>query len=213
MVSLLDKQLGEIRAKLRELGLENNTLIIFSSDNGPHLEGGADPDYFNSNGALKGYKRDLYEGGIRVPMIAAWPGKIAPATTSDHVSAFWDVAPTLYDLAGLEAGGTLDGISFLPELLGQEQARHEFLYWEFHEQGGKQAVRMGKWKGIRLEVNTHPEAPLALYNLEEDPGETLNLAAEHPDLVKQLEDYMDNAHTPSQSFPFSSKEYSASAGK
>jgi arylsulfatase A-like enzyme len=118
MVTLLDKQVGDILDKLKELGLDKNTLVIFSSDNGPHLEGGADPDYFDSNGPLKGYKRDLYEGGIRVPMIARWPGKIEPATKTDLISAFWDVMPTLADLIGAEITGNIDGISFLPTLLG-----------------------------------------------------------------------------------------------
>ena len=140
MVTLLDEKVGEIFAKLKELGLEKNTIVLFSSDNGPHLEGGADPDYFDSNGPLKGYKRDLYEGGIREPMIAWWPGKIKEGSTSDHISAFWDVMPTLNEIAGIKSSGKIDGISFLPTLLGKEgQKNHETLYWEFHELNGGQA--------------------------------------------------------------------------
>ena len=131
MVTLLDQQVGEVVAKLKELGLEKNTIIIFTSDNGPHLEGGADPDYFDSNGPLKGYKRDLYEGGIRVPMIACWPDKIAAGSKSDHVSAFWDVMPTVAELAGVKSPQKIDGISFLPTLLGKSgQKVHKSMYWE-----------------------------------------------------------------------------------
>ncbi|WP_423129994.1 arylsulfatase [Gaoshiqia sp. Z1-71] len=147
MVSLLDKQVGEIFDKLKELGLDKNTLVIFTSDNGPHLEGGADPDYFDSNGPLRGYKRDVYEGGIRVPMIAWWPGKIKEGSVSDHISAFWDMWPTLAGLTGNEVPKEVDGISFLPTLLSQEgQQKHDYLYWEFHENGGRQAVRKDDWK-------------------------------------------------------------------
>ncbi len=202
MVHLLDKQVGEIRKKLSELGLEENTLILFSSDNGPHREGGADPDYFDSNGLLRGYKRDLYEGGIRVPLIGCWPGTIAAQTVSDHISAFWDVPPTLHELAGLAPDKALDGISFLPELLGQPQPEHDYLYWEFHEQGGKQAVRMGPWKGVRLNVHKNARAPLELYHLEKDPGETENIAQSHPDVTARISELMDQAHRPSEAFAF-----------
>ena len=153
MVTLLDKQVGEVLDKLKTLGLDQNTLVIFSSDNGPHLEGGADPDYFDSNGRLRGYKRDVYEGGIREPMIARWPGKIQPASQTDLISAFWDVMPTVADLAGVQAPEQIDGISFLPTLLGQRnQKKHNYLYWEFHEQGGRQAIRKEDWKLVRYKV-------------------------------------------------------------
>ena len=153
MIELLDNQVGEIMDKVEELGIANNTIIVFTSDNGPHEEGGADPKYFDSNGPFKGVKRDLYEGGIRVPMIVSWPGKIKQNTHTDHVSAFWDVFPTVSEIAGVDVPNNLDGISFLPTLLGNEkQLNHEYLYWEFHEKGGRQAVRRGNWKAVRYNV-------------------------------------------------------------
>lgn len=202
MIHLLDEQVGEIMEKLEELGIADQTLVIFSSDNGPHVEGGADPEFFDSNGRHKGYKRDLYEGGIRVPMIAHWPEKIKASSTSSHISAFWDVFPTLCDLTGLEKPEGLDGISFLPELLGDQQPKHEYLYWEFHEQAGKQAVRWGKWKGIRLDMGNLPEAPIELYDLEEDPGEEHNLAAVKPGIVAKMDSMMSAAHVESEVFAF-----------
>jgi arylsulfatase A len=207
MVTLLDDQVGEIMAKVKELGLEENTLIIFTSDNGPHQEGGADPDFFNSNGPFKGYKRDLYEGGIRVPMIARWPGMIQPGTTSDHISAFWDVMPTICELASIETPAALDGISFVPALLGKkDQQQHAYLYWEFHEQGRKQAVRKGNWKGIRVGLAKDPAAPLALYNLKDDPGEERNVAAQHPELVREMQQIMQKEHTEDPVWPFFQKK-------
>ena len=202
MVTLLDKQVGEVISKLKELGLEKNTIVMFSSDNGPHLEGGADPDYFNSNGKLKGYKRDLYEGGIREPMIAWWPGKIEAGTRSDHVSAFWDIMPTVAELAGVETPKNIDGISFLPTLFGQKQKEHNFLYWEFHEQGGRKALRKGNWKLVNYKVNNPEETTVELYDLSTDIGEENNVAAQHPELVKELQQLMDSARTESDIFPF-----------
>ncbi len=153
MIKELDDYVGEILAKLNELGIGKNTIVIFASDNGPHLEGGADPDYFDSNGPFKGYKRDMYEGGIRTPLLVKWPGRIKEGSVSDHISAFWDIMPTLAEIAGLPVPEGIDGISFLPELLGKKQMKHEYLYWEFHEQGGKIAVRMGDWKAVKLNVD------------------------------------------------------------
>lgn len=202
MVSLLDMQVGEIREKVEELGIADNTLIIFTSDNGPHKEGGADPDYFDSNGKLKGYKRDLYEGGIRVPMIAYWPTKIKPNTTSDHISAFWDILPTVCEIAQINTPNNSDGISFLPELLEKKQNRHDFLYWEFLEGGGKQAVRMGKWKGIRLNVHSQPNAPIALYDLENDIEEQNDIAPLHPNIISQIKSIMKEEHIRSKDFSF-----------
>ncbi len=202
MINILDDQVGEIYAKLKELGIVDNTLIIFTSDNGPHKEGGADPDYFDSNGKLKGYKRDLYEGGIRVPMIASWPGKIAAETTSDHVSAFWDFLPTVCDIVQIDKPQNIDGISFLPELLGKKQETHDFLYWEFHEQNGKQAVRFGKWKGIRLDMHANPDAQIELYDLSIDVGEQNNIALDHPEIVKEIAEIMEKEHTYSKVFSF-----------
>src|SRR5690606_10370350 len=153
------------------------------------VEGGADPDFFNSNGPFQGYKRDLYEGGIRVPMLARWPAKITSGSKADHISAFWDVLPTLCEVAGAEVQGEIDGISFLPTFIGQSQPPHEFLYWEFHEQRGKQAVRKGDWKAIKLDVLTD-EAELLLFNLSEDLGETYNLADDRPDVLEELTQIM-----------------------
>lgn len=203
MVSRLDAYVGEVLAKLEELGLAENTLVIFGSDNGPHKEGGADPDFFNSAGGLRGYKRDLYEGGIRVPFLVRWPGKVKSGSQSDFKGAFWDIMPTLVAIAGLNSPHYTDGLSFLPTLLGKakQQAQHPYLYWEFHELGGRQAIRSGKWKAIRLNALTaHPVSEL--YDLEKDPRETTDLAAEHPDVVARLEGYMDDAHRESEVFPF-----------
>ena len=202
MVSILDEQVGEIRSKLEELGIADNTLIIFTSDNGPHKEGGADPDFFNSNASLKGYKRDLHEGGIRVPMIAWWPQKIEPNSVSDHVSAFWDFLPTVCEITKINLPDNIDGISFLPELLGAEQEDHEHLYWEFFEQGGKQAVRWGDWKGIRLNMSNDPEAAIELYNLTDDVGEQNNVANENPEIVEKMQSIMQEEHQRSEIFQF-----------
>lgn len=205
MVTLLDQQVGEVVAKLKELGLDKNTIILFSSDNGPHQEGGADPDYFDSNGPLKGYKRDLYEGGIRAPMIAWWPEKIASGSESSHISAFWDVMPTVAELAGVQAPENIDGISFLPTLLGKEgQKEHEYMYWEFHEKGGRLAVRKGDWKAVRYDVSK-AESQTELYNLADDIGEENNVADQYPELVKELEEIMKNARTESEVFQFKSE--------
>ena len=204
MVTELDDYVGEILSKLEELGLEKNTIVIFASDNGPHLEGGADPDYFNSNGDLKGYKRDMYEGGIRTPMIVRWPEKIKPGSVSDHISAFWDIMPTFAEITGAEMSGETDGISFLPALLGKNslQKQHEYLYWEFHEQGGKIAVRMGNWKAVKRDFDKIPRGATELYDLSEDIGETNDVASSNPEIVKKMEEIMKNAHTPSEIFPF-----------
>jgi arylsulfatase A-like enzyme len=203
MVTLLDVKVGEIFAKLKELGIEKNTIVLFSSDNGPHLEGGADPDYFDSNGPLKGYKRDLYEGGIREPMIAWWPEKIKKGSTSDHISAFWDVMPTLTEIAGIKPTGTIDGISFLPTLLGKEgQKNHETLYWEFHEQNGRQAVLKGNWKLVRYHVLLPAKITTELYDLNTDAGEGNNIADKHPEIVKELLKVMAESRIPSDAFKF-----------
>jgi len=201
MVHRIDRYVGEIVKAVEELGLSENTIIMFTSDNGPHMEGGADPRFFNSNGGLRGFKRDLYEGGVRVPFIVAWPGTIVPGGESDHPSAFWDLFPTLADLTGFELEET-DGISFLPELLGGEQPEHKFLYWEFHERGGKQAILMDDWKAIRLNVGKDPHGPIELYNLENDPSEEHNVADAHPDLVETFARLMEEEREPSAKFNF-----------
>ncbi len=209
MITRLDRHVGGILDKLRQLGLDKKTLIIFSSDNGPHGEGGANPAYFNSSGGLRGMKRDLYEGGIRVPMIARWTGRIKAGAKSDHISAFWDVMPTLAELADAEIPGDSDGISFLPTLLSKtrKQREHDYLYWEFHEQGGKQAVRKDKWKAIRLQVKRDPNSPLELYDLQADHQEKNNVASQHPDIVDRMEQIMKQAHTDSDVFLFGQSAY------
>jgi arylsulfatase A-like enzyme len=201
MVTRIDRYVGEIVKVVEELGLSGNTIIMFSSDNGPHLEGGADPVFFSSNGGLRGYKRDLYEGGIRVPFIVSWPGTIEPGRVSDHQSAFWDVAPTMAELTGFACERT-DGISFLPELMDEAQPKHSFLYWEFHEMGGKQAILKDQWKAVRLNVGKNPDGPLELYNLESDPFEEHNVAEEHPDLVETFARMMMEEREPSAKFNF-----------
>lgn len=203
MVTHLDKQVGEVLAKLKELGLDKNTIVMFTSDNGPHLEGGADPDYFDSNGPLKGYKRDLYEGGIREPMIAWWPGKIKAGSKTDHVSAFWDVMPTVADLAGINSPENIDGISFLPTLLNKDgQKEHDYMYWEFHEQGGRRAVRKGNWKLVQYHLFNPEKTTTELYDLSNDIGEENNVADQHPDLVKEMKELMIASHVESDVFPF-----------
>ncbi|MCX6328955.1 MAG: sulfatase-like hydrolase/transferase, partial [Bacteroidia bacterium] len=167
-------------------------------------EGGADPDFFNSNGDLKGYKRDLYEGGIRTPLLVKWPGKIKARSTSDLVSAFWDIMPALAEIADAQTPENIDGISFLPTLLGKRnQKQHEYLYWEFHEQGGKIAVRKGTWKAVKRNVDKTPQGSLELYDLSTDISETNDVASSHPEIVKEMEDIIRQAHTPSEVFPFS----------
>lgn len=207
MINLLDDQVGEIVNKLKELGVYENTLIIFSSDNGPHLEGGADPDYFNSNGNFRGYKRDLYEGGIRIPFIASWKGKIAKGTETNHLSAFWDFLPTAAEIAGVQIPENIDGISFLPILLGKsnEQIKHNYLYWEFHELGGRKALRKDDWKLVNYNVLNPAETTVELYNIISDPGEKNNLADTNPEIVKELSELMKSVRTESEAFPFETK--------
>ena len=191
---------------LGELGLDDNTLVIFTSDNGPHAEGGNDPDYFDSNGPLRGIKRALYEGGIRVPMIASWPSRIIAGSRSDHISAFWDVLPTLAEIAKAEVPDEIDGISFLPSLLGQDtQVDRKYLYWEIPEYRGQQAVRMGKWKGIRKDIK-RGNLKIELYNLEVDPAEQYDLADDYPEVVTEIQNIMADAHKPPEVERFKMKE-------
>jgi len=196
MVETMDEDVGELMAKLAALGMADNTLVIFTSDNGPHREGGHNPDYFKSTGGLRGYKRDLYEGGIRVPMIACWPGKIPAGTVSVHVSAFHDVLPTMAQLTGQPIPKGIDGVSFLPTLLQQgRQDQHDYLYWEFHELKGRVAIRKGNWKGVRYGVSVDPNSPLELYDLAKDPGETNNIAAQNEKVVRELDQLLKGART------------------
>jgi arylsulfatase A-like enzyme len=202
MINVLDDQVGEIVTKLKSLGIYNNTVIIFTSDNGPHLEGGADPDFFDSNGPLRGYKRDVYEGGVRVPLIVHWPEKIKPGTT-DHISAFWDFVPTFAELIGADAPSGIDGISMMPTLMGTpNQQQHEIMYWEFHEQGGKQAMRKDNWKIVKLNVNDSTKTTFELYNLENDLAETNNLASTYPDTLEMLKPLIENSHVRNPEFRF-----------
>jgi arylsulfatase A-like enzyme len=205
MMTLLDEQVGEIVALLNELGIEENTLVMLTSDNGPHREGGHDPDFFDSNGPLKGYKRDLYEGGIRAPLLARWPGTIKPGSTSDHISAHWDMLPTFCQLAGVDPPADVDGISMVAALKGQRQRQHEYLYWEFYERGGKRAVRFGDWKAIQQNLNNDKNAPIELYDLSQDIGETTNVADQHPELIERARRYFKAAHTPSPFWSFGPK--------
>jgi arylsulfatase A-like enzyme len=203
MITRMDADIGRLFTRLKALGLDRNTLVLFSSDNGPHSEGGADPAFFDSNGPLRGQKRDLYEGGVRVPLIARWPGRIAAGSRTGHISAFWDFLPTCCDLAGVAPPDGIDGISMLPTLLGRpgEQKQHAYLYWEFHEQGKKQGVRMGDWKGVRLNVARNPDGPIELYNLKDDIGEEHNVADQHPKIVQQIAQIMHTARTESEHWP------------
>lgn len=201
MIALLDKHVGEVVAKLKELGLDKNTIIVFTSDNGPHKEGGADPVFFNSSGGLRGVKRDLYEGGVRVPMIARWPGKIKPNTTSDHVSAFWDMMPTFAELTNATKPENIDGISLVPTLFGKEQKKHDFLYWEFIEQGGRQAVLKDNWKLVHLKVSIKGKSYYELYNLSNDPQEKNNIIRANPEKFEVLKAIMNEQHTVSAEYP------------
>ncbi len=203
MIKQLDDNVGAILAKIDELEIEDNTIVFFASDNGPHLEAGADPDYFNSNGELRGYKRDMYEGGIRTPMLVKWPDRIKEGSRTDHISAFWDIMPTLAEITGADYPENSDGISFLPTLLGKgKQKEHEYLFWEFHEQGGKMAVRMGNWKAVKLNINKTPQSATELYDLSSDIGETKNVASSNPDIVRKMEEIMKEAHQTSENFKF-----------
>lgn len=213
MVEILDQQVGEIMDKVEALGIADNTLIIFTSDNGPHTEGGADPLYFDSNGPLKGTKRDLYEGGIRVPMIAKWPAKIKANSTSDHISAFWDIFPTLAEITDTQKPAQLDGISFLPTLSGETQPAHEYLYWEFHEKGGRQAIRKGDWKAVKYNVLKQPDLPMELYDLTKDIGEADNVATQHPEIVQKIQTLFDQARTHSDIFTFGQAGYLQGEGE
>ena len=201
MITRLDAYVGEIVAKLKEDGLYDNTIIIFSSDNGPHREGGADPDFFDSNGPWRGYKRDVYEGGIRVPLIVSWPGHIAKGVETDFMCSFWDLMPTFRELTGSKSGEDSDGISILPLLTGSKgQKEHDWLYFEFQELNGRQAVRQGPWKLVHMDIRS--DSPrYELYNLDSDPGETDDLSGSNPGKVEELKAIMREAHIPNPDFP------------
>jgi arylsulfatase A-like enzyme len=201
MITRLDTLVGRVMQKLKDLKLDAHTIVLFSSDNGPHKEGGGDPTFFHSSGPLQGIKRSMHDGGIRVPMIVRYPGKVAAGSVSSQVWSFCDVLPTLAELAGAEPPQGIDGISVVPTLLGakaagREQPQHDYLYWEFSEGGFKQAARAGKWKAV------HPlDEKLQLYDLSTDLAEQHDVAAQHPDVVARMAGYLTTAHVDSAEFP------------
>jgi arylsulfatase A-like enzyme len=201
MITRMDMQIGRIMALIDELGLDDNTIVFFSSDNGPTFNGGTDSEFFHSAGEFRGLKTELYEGGIRVPLIARWPGRIEPGTVSDHPSAFWDFFPTFAGLVNVRPPSDTDGLSLLPTLLNtpETQQHHDYLYWEYH---GQQAVRMGSWKAVRHGV----DQPIELYDLANDMGEQNDVAAGNPDVVARIENIMNEGRTPSELFPLVSSK-------
>lgn len=198
MITRMDGDIGRLSDRLKQHGIDDRTLVMFTSDNGPHAEGGNNPHFFDSNGPLRGIKRDLYDGGIRVPMIARWPSQVQAGATSDQIGYFGDLMATAAELVGIETPSGLNSISFVPTLLGDDdrQQNHRYLYWEFYRgrSGMKQAVRMGPWKGMRNAV----DAPVELYDVTKDIGEAENVAADHADVVKRIETAMQEAHVPSE---------------
>jgi len=196
MVTRMDRDVGRILDLIEELGIGDNTLVVFTSDNGPTFNGGSDSPFFKSAGPFRGLKCSLYEGGIRVPFVAQWPGRIAPGTTSDHLSAFWDMMPTVAEMAGVSAPDDVDGLSMLPTLLGRadRQEDHDYLYWELR---GSQAARRGDWKAVRLKGKKKIE----LYNLSDDPGETHNVADDFPAISASMAELFHTARTDSEFFP------------
>lgn len=212
MVTRLDKDVGRLLDLLREMKIDQNTLVLFTSDNGTHTVG-RKADALQSSGPLRGVKRDLYEGGIRVPLLAWWPGVIEKGATSDLVTANWDLFPTFTDLIGVAPPANADGISIRAALESRpkDQKTHPYLYWEFYEQGGKQAVRMGRYKGVRLNVGRDADAPVELYDLDADESETRNIAAEHPEVVEQIRKHMTSSRVPSPIFPLFPDERAAPA--
>jgi arylsulfatase A len=197
MVTRMDRDVGHLLDLLGQRGIDRRTLVLFVSDNGPHQEGGGDPAFFRSAGGLRGIKRDLYEGGIRVPMIARWTGVIPAGRSSNHVWAHWDVLPTVAAIAGARTPPGLDGMSMATALRGETQPTHSYFYWEFHERGFQQAVRMDRWKAVRL----RPGSPLELYDLEVDLHEEHNVAAANPDVISRIEKYLETARTESERWP------------
>lgn len=200
MIYRIDVYVGQIIAKLEELGIADNTIVMFASDNGPHAAGGANPKYFNSAAGFKGIKRDLYEGGIRTAFIAKWPGKIEAGSESNHISAFWDIMPTCADIAGVKITSDTDGISFLPELIGKgKQKEHDYLYWEYAHKGGKQAIRKGDWKAVIYNLNKNGK--IELYNLAEDRTESNNVSAANPKIVEEMKKLFKESRVESELFP------------
>jgi arylsulfatase A len=186
MITLLDEQVGRILDRLKTLGLDGNTIVMFSSDNGPTYAGGVRPEFFNSTGGLRGLKGDLYEGGIRVPFIVRWPGVVSPGRTSGHVSAQYDLSATVAEILGQPAPAS-DGLSFLPELMGSKQRTHDYLYFEFFEKNGQKAVMMGDWKAVKSNLKKDPGARWELYHLGKDPGETKDLSTGQRRMVRRAD--------------------------
>lgn len=195
MITRMDRDVGALLGQLAELGIDEKTLVMFSSDNGPHNESNHDLLRFRPSGELRGIKRDLYDGGIRVPFVAWWPGRIQPGRVSDHIGYFGDLMATVADLSGADTPAGTDSVSFLPTLLGQanEQETHEYLYWEFYEGGSAQAVRLGRWKGVRKPMFT---GRIELYDVLRDPAETYDVARNHQEVAKEIEGIMERAHVP-----------------
>jgi arylsulfatase A-like enzyme len=194
MISLVDRDVGRLMTLLKEQGIDGNTLVFFTSDNGPHAEGGNDPEFFDSNGQLRGIKRDLYEGGIRVPMLVRWPGKAPAGSISNHVGYFGDLMATAAEVARVPVPSNLDSVSFLPAILGEidRQEEHAYLYWEFYERGSAQAIRMGNWKAVRKPMFGDT---IELYNLESDTGEEIDVSEGFPEVVAKARQLMEEAHT------------------
>lgn len=197
MITNLDNSVGMVLDKLKACGIDENTIVVFCSDNGPHQEGGHKMEFFNSNGELRGMKRDFYDGGVKTPFIVRWPAKVKAGTTSDHLSAFWDVLPTFCDIVGVEKPSDTDGISFYQTLTGEgNQVEHDYLYWEFFEQGGKQAILWGDWKAIKLNVrDASIPVVLELYNLQNDPEEKVNVVNKNPEVVEEMKNFFKDART------------------
>jgi arylsulfatase len=211
MVSYMDRDIGRIVDLIEELGLSDDTLFLFTSDNGPTYGrlGGADSEFFNSSGPLRGRKGSVYEGGIRVPLVARWKGTIAEGGESNHIAAFWDLLPTLCEIAHADLPRGSDGISFAPTLLGRDgQAEHDYLYWEFPAYGVQQAVRAGDWKAVRHALD-RGDSEFELYNLNADLAEQRNVAKDHPDVVRRMAAIAKNAHEPSPLFPLLAEEVTA----
>ena len=198
MISRMDANVGRLVAEVDRLGLGESTLILFTSDNGPSSEGGLDVEFFNANGPLRGKKLDLYEGGIRVPLLARWPGTIPAGAENTALAAFWDLLPTLSDVSGQPYSGDTDGISLMTTLMGNAPPARDALYWEYHDGDGEgvQAIRSGNWKAIRFNTHRDPNGPVVLYDLAKDVGETNDLAAEHPEVAARLAQKMQDMHTP-----------------
>jgi arylsulfatase A len=198
MVTRLDQHVGAIVDQIKALGLEERTIIIFASDNGPTFKvGGADSAFFNSAMGRRGLKEEVYEGGIWVPLIARWPGHIAAGATSDFATVLYDLFPTLLEVGGLSVTTKTDGVSLMPTLTGHgKQQPHDYLYWEFASHGGQRAIREGNWKAVQTELRKNPHAPVQLYDLANDPDESIDLAGKHADLVERLTKLMKTARTP-----------------